>query len=162
MPNVIAVGVVFAAMFVSPADEVSFLARIEREDLIFNGKPVSRIDRDPDGNVVRLQLDGLRLSADDFKSLSRVKTLRVLSLRRTNVTDADLRQLQSLPKLEYLVLTSTEVSDLAIDEIVKMPAVRTICLGDVNISPEAVAKLKDHFQAKDRRLSLGYSQRKTP
>jgi len=140
--------------------DADFLARVERTELLANQKPFPRIEKDPEGNVLRLRLDGMTLSADEFAALGRLKTLRGLTLNKTNVTTADLRRLQPLERLEGMQLNSTELGDDAMSELVKFPALRWVCLGNVAITPEAIARLKDDFQSADRRLSLGYSQRR--
>jgi hypothetical protein len=138
-----------------------FLARVEKDQwLDSDGKPMPRILRDDQGNVDTLHLAGMKLSADDFAAIARLKSLRHLDLYRTNVRDADLRQLRELSHLVGLNLTSTEVTDSAIDEIVKLDSLRTLCLGNVAITPEAVARLKEHFRDRPKRLELGYFQRK--
>ena len=53
-----------------------------------------------------------------------------------------------------------EVSDAAIDDILKLESLRSLCLGNVAITREAVDRLKEHFRAHERQLSLGYSKRK--
>jgi hypothetical protein len=139
----------------------AFLLHVESTPLLDStGKPLPRIGRDANGNVETLQLSGMQLSSDDFAAIGRIRTLRSLVLFRSNVTDENLRQLRGLPRLESLNLSSTDVSDAAIDEIVKFKALRSLCLGNVAVTPEAVARLKEHFHAHERRLSLGYSQRK--
>lgn len=138
-----------------------FIARVENTEWLDSaGKPIPRVLRDADGNVEHLRLSDMQLSADDFAAIGRLRTLRFLSLYRTNVTNADLRQLHALPRLEGLNLTSTEVTDAAIDEILKLESIRSLCLGNVAITPAAVSRLKEHFRTQNRRLSLGYSQRK--
>ena len=57
-------------------------------------------------------------------------------------------------------LTSTDVTDAAIDEILLLPSVRTLCLGNVAVTPEAIGRLKQYFKDHDRKLSLGYTQKK--
>ncbi len=125
------------------------------------GKPLSRVERDADGNVKTLRLNEMPLSADEFAAIGRIQTLRVLVLFRTNVTDENLRQLRELPQLEGLNLSSTEITDAAVDEIIKFKSLRSLCLGNVTVAPESVALLKEHFRTHEqRRLSLGYNQRK--
>jgi hypothetical protein len=141
--------------------DAGFIARVENTAwLDSNEKPIPRVVRDANGDVEDLRLSGMQLSADDFATIGRLRTLRFLNLYRTNVTNADLRQLRQLPRLEGLNLTSTEVTDGAVGEIIKLESLRSLCLGDVAITPEAVARLKEHFRTHGRRLSLGYSQRK--
>jgi hypothetical protein len=140
----------------SEAHAGDLLARVESTEFRVNGKLVDRIQKDGEGNVIRLQLNEMQLSAKDFEALGGLSTLRSLSLYRTNVTNEDLRCIRDLPHLEFLVLTSTDVSDGAIEHIKRMRNLRTVCAGNVLITPDAVAKLK-----KDRpRLVIGYSQRK--
>jgi hypothetical protein len=141
--------------------DAEFIARVENTAwLDGDGKPIPRVVRDADGGVERLELAGMRISADDFAAIGRLRTLRFLNLYRTNVTNADLRQLAKLPHLEGINLTSTEVTDAAVDELTKLESLRSVCLGNVAVTPEAVARLKERFRARGRRLSLGYFQRK--
>ena len=138
-----------------------FVSRVENAALLnSDGKSIPRIVRDAHGDVEKLRLSGMRLSADDFAAIGRLKTLRFLDLYRTNVTNANLQHLRKLPRLEGLNLSSTEVSDPAVDEIMKLESLRSLCLGNVAITPEAVARLTEGFRTRGKRLSLGYSQRK--
>jgi hypothetical protein len=157
-----AIGLTAIALTTSINDaDADFIARVENTAWLDSaGKPIPRVARDTHGDVQRLWLSGMRLSADDFAAIGRLGALRSLDLYRTNVTDADLRVLRKLPHLEGLNLTSTEVSDAAIDELMGLEPLRSLCLGNVAVTPEAVARLKEHFRTRGRRLSLGYSQRK--
>ena len=139
-----------------PAREelASFVAGIEQTPLVVNGKPLPRVEK-KDGQVVRLQLDGMQLAPDDFRLLAQLKTLRRLSLLRTNTTDKDLAQLRELSGLEMIALTRTEVTDEAVETLTQLPALRTACLGNVKITPAGVARLKEKFP----KLRLGYSPR---
>jgi hypothetical protein len=141
--------------------DADFISRVEKTAwLDSNDKPIPRIVRDARGRVEKLSLCGMKLSADDFAAIGRLKALRSLNLYRTNVTNANLRQLRNLTHLEGLNLTSTEISDAAVDEIMKLESLRSLCLGNVAVTSEGVARLKEHFRTRERRLSLGYSQRK--
>jgi hypothetical protein len=140
--------------------EADLVARAERTQLLTSKGPFPRVEKDAEGNITWLRLDAMTLSAEEFTALSRLTTLRYLTLNKTNVTAANLRGLSGLTRLEGLQLNSTELGDDAMAELVKLPALRSVCLGNVAISPEAIKRLKDDFQSADRRLSLGYSQRK--
>ena len=149
-----------AAALINDLD-ADFISRVENTEWLDSaGKPIPRVVRDANGNVENLGLSGMQLSSADFAAIGRLRTLRFLSLYRTNVTNADLRQLREVPRLQGLNLTSTEVTDAAVDEIVQLDSLRSLCLGNVSITPMAVVRLKEHFRAHDRRLSLGYSQRR--
>lgn len=160
MITVLCLATIVLTAFAGDVD-ADFLSRVESAKWLgSNGTPIPRIKRDADGNVETLQLDGIQLTAEDFATIGRFRTLRFLGLQRTNVTNADLRKLRELPHLKGLSLTNTEISDVAIDEIVKFESLRSLCLGNVAVTPEAVARLKAHFRDQERLLSLGYSQRK--
>lgn len=153
--------VMLALALLQTADgQDDLLAKVERTELLINGKPAARIEKDEAGNVVRMQLDGMTLSAAEFAALARLTTIRHLSLCRTNVTAGDLRTLHTLARLEGLRLNSTELGDDAAGELVGFPALRSVCLGSVAIGPQAIERLKADFQSANRRLGLGYSQRK--
>lgn len=157
-----AIGLTTLAWFVFTADgDADFLARVENAKQVNSqGEVIPRVERDLEGNVVRLNLSRMQLAADDIAAIGRLKTLRHLDLSRTNITNADLRKISESPSLNGINLSGTEVTDEAIDSLLKLPALRSLCLGDVAITPEAVARLKEHFKNLDKRLALGYTQRK--
>ena len=157
-----AVGLTAISLFCFSADtDAAFPTRVENAKLEDSkGEPFPRIERDAEGKITKLTLSKMQLSADDFAAIGRVKSLRILVLNSTNVTNADLRKLCDLPALEGINLTSTEVTDEAIDSLLKAQSLKSVCLGDVAISPGAVARLKEHFKKQDKRLALGYAQRK--
>lgn len=130
--------------------DADFLSRVENTKwLDSQGKPIPRIGRDADGNVEKLQLDGIQLTPEDFAAIGRLRALRFLGLQRTNVTDADVRKLRELPHLQGLSLTNTEITDASIDEIMKFESLRSLCLGNVAVTPEAVARLKAHSRTQE-------------
>jgi hypothetical protein len=140
------------------ADETSELvARAERTEFLVSKKAVPRVERDADGNVICLRLDGMALSAEEFAALGRLTALRHLTLNRTNVTSADLRKLHTLSRLEGLQLNSTELGDDAARELIGFPALRSVCLARVAMRSDAIERLKADFEAADRRLAVGYS-----
>src|SRR5271169_1391137 len=49
--------------------------------------PPPRIERDADGNVIRLRLDGMQLSKADLEALVLFDHLKELSLSDTNIKD---------------------------------------------------------------------------
>jgi hypothetical protein len=159
MPTLVKLALLVLLALASEADS-GLIARVERTELLVSGKPYRRIEKDAEGNIIRLQLDGMQLTAEEFAALGKVTTLRYLALNKTNVTKADLRHLQNLKQLQGLQLNSTELADDALGELIKVPALRSVCLGSVAISPEAITRLKNEFEVADRKLGVGYSQRK--
>lgn len=142
-----------------PADNTAtFIARVENTELRVAGGTSERVKKDANGDVIQLRLDGMNLTAEDFRTIGDLESLLSLSLRHTNVANEDLRCLRGLKNLRGLVLSSTEVSDAAIDEVVRLDGLRSTCLGDVLITPDAVGRLK----AAKPKLAIGYTQRKQP
>lgn len=142
-----------------PTDNTAtFIARVENTELRIAGGTAERLKKDANGDVIRLRLDGMQLSAEDFRAIGEIESLQSLSLRHTNVADADLRCLRRLKNLRGLVLSSTGLSDAAIDEVIRLDGLRSTCLGDVLITPAAVDRLK----AAKPKLAIGYSQRELP
>src|SRR5438445_5873525 len=91
------------------AADAAFLVRVENAPLMTaSGTPVPRVERDAGGSVVKLHLNNMRLTADEFAAVGRIKSLRTLNLYRTNATDADVGRIRALPRLEGLNLTSTD------------------------------------------------------
>jgi hypothetical protein len=143
------------------ADEKNELvARAEQTEFLIASKPTSRVEKDAEGNLIRLRLDGMALSAEEFAALARLTAVKHLTLNRTNVTAADLRKLHTLVRLETLQLNVTELGDDATGELIGFPALRSVCLGNVAMSPEAIERMKAQFQAADRRFAVGYSPKR--
>src|SRR5262245_859933 len=114
------------ALALAADPQADLIARAERTELPASKGLVARVEKDADGNVTLLRLDAMTLSADEFTALSRLTTLRRLTLNKTNVTTADLRRLQGLTRLEGMQLNSTELGDDATAELVKFPALRWV------------------------------------
>jgi hypothetical protein len=146
--------VILAAEPASP--EQAFLERVEQARWIINKKEQQRIERNDDGEVIRLHLNHMQLAPEDFAAMGKITTLQGISLVGTNVTDEDLKQLRGLTGLKSISLTNTEVTDEAITELKLHPEMRTMCLGNVKITPAGIADLKARFP----KLLLGYTQRK--
>lgn len=138
-----------------------FLMRVESSPLFDSqDRPYARIERNADGEITALTLNEMTLEAGDYAIIGRIETLEHLVLFRCAVTDADVEQLSELSQLKSLNLTSTEITDASLDTIAGLPSLRSLCLGNVVVTPEAVDWLKAQFEANDRELGLGYSQRR--
>ncbi len=139
------------------------VTRAESTELrLTNGKVTPRVERDTDGKVTRLRLDGMRLTNEDAEQLGQLEHLRSLVVYDTPFSDRDLTQLERCESLEHLNLTKTEGTDDAIDSILKLKRLKSLCLGNVNITPGAIERLKEINQTRDRTrdyLRWGYSQR---
>ena len=153
-----------ALLMASTAFASDVVARAENSDLKdSHDNAVPRVERDTDGNVIRLRLNNLRLSKENVEQLGQLKHLRSLVLFGTNVTDQELPRLVECRNLEHLNLTNTEVTDRCIATILKLTNLKSVCLGNVNVTPAGIEKLKQHnrTQGQSRQyLRWGYSQRK--
>ena len=135
----------------------AFLVRVEATAWPTETKKApARIERDADGRIVGLRLDGVQLRSGDIDQIGRLTHLDRLSLNRTAINDHDLVKLATLRNLRALTLNQTSIGDSGIEALVEFPKLRTLCLGGVKASPEAVSALK----AKRKGLQLGYSQAK--
>src|SRR5687767_3796590 len=74
-----------------------FLARVLTAPPLPGEKPRLRIERDEQGEVVRLHLDRIGLTAEDFAALAQLPHLKFLSLRGTGAKSDDLIPLTALP-----------------------------------------------------------------
>lgn len=158
--NWILAGVV--TLTATSAVAMDIVTRAESTELrLSNGKVTPRVERDADGNVTRLRLNGMRLTKEDAEQLGRLEHLRSLVVYDTSFSDRDLAQLQRCESLKHLNLTKTEVTDGAIETILKLKRLKTVCLGNVNITPRAIERLKKLNRTRDRTsdyLRWGYSQ----
>jgi Leucine Rich Repeat (LRR) protein len=142
----------------SAAAMSTFLARVDATPWPANaaGKvPTNlppRIERDDDGNVIRLRLDGMQLSKADLGALVLFDHLKELSLSDTNIKDEQIPQLAALRELQWLRLNHTDIGDDGAKALASVPKLSSLCLGGVRASREAVNDLK---KAKPK-LSLGY------
>jgi hypothetical protein len=133
----------------------AFLVRVEATPWPTETTKVpTRVERDDDGNVVGLRLDGVQLSSSDIEQITALTHLDRLSLNRTAVKDEDLKKLARLSHLRAITLNHTGIGDEGVAALAEFRSLRTLCLGGVKATPQAVRALK----AKNRRLQLGYFQ----
>ncbi len=136
----------------------TFLARVDATPWPANAagnvpaNPPPRIERDADGNVIRLRLDGMQLSKADLDALVLFDHVKELSLSDTNIKDDQIPKLAALRKLQWLRLNRTEIGDEGTRALARLPKLSSLCLGGVRASREAVNDLK---KARPK-LSLGY------
>jgi hypothetical protein len=153
--------VVFALFVVMPASAGDIVTRAEKTDLRnFDGKVVSRVERDAAGDVTQLLLNDMKVSQEEVAELEKLPKLRSVVFFRTNLDDEGLKRLRGCARLESLSLTGTGISDDAIKVILEFKNLKYLCLGNVNVSPEAVKMLKEGFRSRGQDVHLGYSRRK--
>jgi hypothetical protein len=92
-----------------------FLVRAEATPWPIETKKVqARIERNDDGEIVGLRLDGVRLEPGDIDLVASLGLLERLSLNRTTITDDGLTKLAELRRLRGLSLNHTLVTDRGI------------------------------------------------
>lgn len=85
-----------------------------------------------------LTLDGSHITDADIETICKaLKNLTVLSISRTQVTNAAIRHIKSLPKLRELHLSSTKVDDNCLSDIADIPQIQHVTAVDTNISDAA-------------------------
>jgi hypothetical protein len=132
----------------SAAAMSTFLARVEETPWPATGagkiptNPPPRIERDADGIVIRLRLDGMQLSKADLEALVLFDHVKELSLSDTNIKDDQISKLASLHELQWLRLNHTEIGDGGVRALSHVPQLSSLCLGGVRASREAVNDLK--------------------
>jgi hypothetical protein len=115
--------------------------------------PPPRIERDEEGRMVALFLDGVELEAGDIDILLSFRQMERLSLGLTTVSDRDLARLAALPRLQGLRLNYTAIGDDGVASLAKFPKLKSVCMLRIPASPEAVRALK----RERRELSIGYT-----
>ena len=127
----------------SPDVISSFLVRVELTKWpTAMRKPPARIERNGDGQVVLLRLDGMQFETGDVETIRSFQHLVRLSLNSTTITDDDIKTLAALPNLEGLSLNRTAIGDAGVESLAKFPKLKSLCLGGVNVSPVSIRRLK--------------------
>jgi hypothetical protein len=114
--------------------------------------PPPRIERDEEGRVVSLMLDGMQLEDGDVDMVRSFRHLKRLSVSYTTISDEELAILADLPRLEGLRLNYTAIGDNGVASLAKFPKLRSVCMFKVQASPAAVRALK----AERQKLGIGY------
>jgi hypothetical protein len=114
--------------------------------------PPPRVERDDEGRVVSLWLDGVELEAGDIDIIRSFKQLKRLSLSLTEISDDQLARLADLPRLEGLRLNHTAIGNNGVASLATFPKLKSVCMFRVPASPAAVQALK-----RERgQLAIGY------
>lgn len=105
-------------------------------------------------SVVRLNVHGAELSADDWDLLRSLSGLRNLDLSCTNVRDADLRFLAELPALEFLNLWGTRIGDGGLEHLSGLRTLLKLDLADTQITPAGIGRLSDLTRLQELSLEV--------
>ena len=85
-------------------------------------------EKDDQGRVIDLRLEGDRFDNDAMEYVRKFKMLIGLSLMRSSVTDAGMEKIQELKRLQRINLVSTAVTDLGLSYLEKMPSLQNVWL----------------------------------
>ena len=88
-----------------------------------------------------LDLTNTRLGDAALVHVSRIKTLRYLSLHGTKITDAGMTHLKALRGLYELKLSQTAISDQGLQSLTGMIMLETLLLGGTRITDEGLAHI---------------------
>jgi HEAT repeat protein len=127
-----------------------------------DGELLQRLAEIP--TIRRLDLTGAELQTDDYRALSRLASLQVLSLERTNISENDLplanlqlttlslsgtavgntglSRLSALPGLANLDVAQTVVTAEGLESLPSFPALNTVTLDDQCITAESLLHLQ--------------------
>ncbi|TKJ36439.1 MAG: hypothetical protein CEE38_11520 [Planctomycetes bacterium B3_Pla] len=89
-----------------------------------------------------LLLDRSSLTDAGLAHLHKLRNLQILSLFGTNVTDEGLGSLSGLVNLRHLDLSGTQVTDEGLEHLRSLKQLTTLILMDTRVTPEGVARLK--------------------
>jgi hypothetical protein len=83
-----------------------------------------RYELNDDRRIVRLILEGPRVTDDALGELHKLSYLTKLSLRGSSITDAGLAKINALKRLQTLGITGTSVTNLGLGHLASMPSLR--------------------------------------
>lgn len=88
-----------------------------------------------------LNLFGTKISDQGMSSISKIRTLEVLSLGATEVTDVGIKKLVDLKKLRIVDLSATAVTDSGIDALSALSELNKLTLADTHITETGLRAL---------------------
>jgi len=95
-----------------------------------------------------LVLDVRRSAITDESAhlLGQLLSVTHLRLSGTRVSDTTIREIRKLPNLQYLWLAQTEVTDQCVDDLCQLSTLTDLDIRDTHISETGVAALKQRLQ----------------
>ena len=98
-----------------------------------------------DGDLIAGDLTGVKLSHEEMRAMSSLKSLERATLAQTGIDDQDVKRLLILPELRILDLSQTNITDEAVGSLVRLHSLKQLDVHDTLISPDAVGRLKKAF-----------------
>lgn len=87
-----------------------------------------KVDFDKKGRIVRIGLEGKRVTDEALEEMTHFPHLRRLSLLNTSITDAGLKHLQNSKRLEALNIMYTNVTNNGLRHLEKIPSLQNVWL----------------------------------
>jgi hypothetical protein len=133
--------VAMAAMVLASAaraDEAAAVAALEKL-----GAKIKRDETRPDKPVVEVIFFKNKVMDFDLAQLKNLKSIQLLSLHGTMVTDAGLTHLKDVKTLQELHLPYTAVTDAGLVHLKDLKSLHTLNLSSTKITDKGLAHLKD-------------------
>ena len=93
--------------------------------------------------LIRFETDGQCQFADtELRLLSSIRSLRIIFLKKTYVTDTGLAALVNLDRLHWLDLSGTKITDEAIPVLGQLISLRRLGVADTLLTSEGLNRLK--------------------
>ena len=86
----------------------------------------------------RLDIESSPLTDAGLEPIGRLKNLRILGIKRTNITGAGLRHLAGLDKIEHLELDANDLDDAGIAGLGPMPRLKYLALNETPLGDAAL------------------------
>jgi hypothetical protein len=139
-----------------PPDPLGGQANITVDESVLRAldayNPVYQVDRQ--GHIVRLKLDGARITDVVLDEVGKLSELINLSLYGATIDNNSLAKLENLKKLEALGIAGTQVDADGFSHLQKLPNLRWIWLPKEHVTEEQ----KDKLVTKCSRLEQAYLQ----
>lgn len=98
-------------------------------------------------NITHLNLNGSKLTNDDYRAITRLPNVKFLSLNKTDVTDKDLVPLGAMPQLQPLNLRDTAIGPIGLVGIGNSNSMlRYVAHRGSNVTDDDAQALADRFE----------------
>lgn len=95
--------------------------------------------------IISFRMSKMKLTDDDWRSLTQLKNLRRLFLDHTTVSDQNLVSLNSMNQLSYLNLAETAITDAGLEKLSELKSLEQLFLFGSNITDKGVQQLKKNL-----------------
>lgn len=111
-------------------------------------------DTDADGHVTEIKFPAKPIPKESWALLKNFRTIEILVLDETKITDADLVHVTDFPRLLELSLQGNPITDKGLESIKGMKQLETLALAKTKVTGKGVASIAG--MTKLKRLNLSY------